>query len=48
MPKRRLSPAELFGEYLGTRAVEDQRVEQLFRRLYDRVTEGPPGGAGHA
>lgn len=41
------SPAELFGEYLGARAVEDQRVEQLFRRLYDRVTEGPPAGAGH-
>ncbi|MDT7707703.1 MAG: repair protein SbcD/Mre11 [Pseudonocardiales bacterium] len=32
------SPSELFGEYLGTRGVEDQRVEQLFRRLHDRVT----------
>jgi DNA repair protein SbcD/Mre11 len=34
------SPAELFGEYLGTRNVDDQRVEQLFRRLHDKVTGG--------
>jgi len=31
------SPAELFGEYLGTRGVEDKRVEELFRRLHDKV-----------
>lgn len=31
------SPAELFGEYLGTRGVEDTRVEELFRRLHDKV-----------
>jgi exonuclease SbcD len=31
------SPAELFGEYLGTRGVEDPRVEELFRRLHDKV-----------
>lgn len=31
-------PAELFHEYLGTRAVADERVEALFRRLHDRVT----------
>ncbi len=31
------SPAELFGEYLGTRGVEDSRVEELFRRLHDKV-----------
>lgn len=29
------SPAELFGEYLGTRGVADPRVEELFRRLHD-------------
>jgi exonuclease SbcD len=31
------SPAELFGEYLGTRGVADPRVEELFRRLHDKV-----------
>jgi DNA repair protein SbcD/Mre11 len=31
------SPAELFSEYLGARGVEDRRVEELFRRLHDRV-----------
>lgn len=38
------SPAELFSEYLGTRQVADARVEELFRKLHDRVTEGPPAG----
>jgi DNA repair protein SbcD/Mre11 len=32
------SPAELFGEYLGTRGVADPRVEELFRRLHEQVT----------
>ncbi len=32
------SPAELFREYLGTRAIGDPRVEELFRRLHDQVT----------
>jgi exonuclease SbcD len=32
------SPGELFGEYLGTRAVDDRRVEELFARLHDRVS----------
>lgn len=32
------SPSELFAQYLGTRAVEDKRVEQLFARLHDKVT----------
>ncbi len=32
------APAELFGEYLGTRGVADPRVEKLFRELHDRVT----------
>jgi exonuclease SbcD len=31
-------PAELFHEYLGTRAVDDPRVEALFRQLHDRLT----------
>jgi exonuclease SbcD len=31
-------PAELFHEYLGTRAVADERVEALFRHLHDQVT----------
>ena len=31
-------PAELFHEYLGSRSVADPRVEELFRRLHDRVT----------
>jgi exonuclease SbcD len=34
------SPGELFREYLGTRAVEDRRVEELFARLHDRVSAG--------
>ena len=34
------SPAELFREYLGTRGVDDPRVEQLFRRLHERVLGG--------
>jgi exonuclease SbcD len=33
------SPAELFGEYLGTRGVEDPRVEELFRRLHDGIDD---------
>ncbi len=33
------SPAELFHEYLGTRSVDDGRVEELFRRLHERVVE---------
>lgn len=32
------SPAELFGEYLGTRGVADPRVEALFRTLHDRIS----------
>ncbi len=32
------SAVELFGEYLGTRGVADPRVEELFRRLHERVT----------
>lgn len=31
------SPAELFGEYLRTKAVDDPRVEAMFRRLHDRI-----------
>jgi DNA repair protein SbcD/Mre11 len=38
------SPSELFREYLGTRNVADPRVEQLFARLHDRVTEGSLAG----
>jgi exonuclease SbcD len=34
------SPSELFREYLGTRSVDDPRVERLFARLHDRVTGG--------
>jgi DNA repair protein SbcD/Mre11 len=34
------SPGELFREYLGTRGVDDPRVEQLFRRLHDDVVGG--------
>lgn len=37
-PESGRSAVELFGEYLGTRAVADQRVEELFRRLHERVT----------
>ena len=33
------SPGELFGEYLRGRAVDDRRVEDLFARLHDRVSE---------
>ena len=33
------SPGELFREYLGTRAVDDRRVEELFARLHDRVSD---------
>ena len=33
------SPDELFREYLGTRAVEDRRAEELFARLHDRVAD---------
>lgn len=32
------TPAELFGEYLGSRGVADQRVAELFRTLHERVT----------
>jgi DNA repair protein SbcD/Mre11 len=32
------SPGELFHEYLGTRSVDDRRVEELFARLHDRVS----------
>ena len=32
------SPGELFHEYLGTRSVDDHRVEELFARLHDRVS----------
>ncbi len=39
------SPGELFGEYLGTRAVDDRRVEELFARLHDRVSEASVGRA---
>lgn len=34
------TPAQLFHEYLGTRSVEDPRVEELFRRLHDKVAGG--------
>jgi exonuclease SbcD len=34
------SPAELFREYLGTRGVDDPRVEPLFQRLHERVLGG--------
>jgi DNA repair protein SbcD/Mre11 len=37
------SPGELFHEYLGTRAVADGRVEELFARLHDRVTTAGEG-----
>ena len=42
------SPGELFREYLGTRAVDDRRVEELFARLHDRVSgaRGEPVGEG--
>jgi exonuclease SbcD len=34
------SPGELFREYLGTRGVDDPRVEELFGRLHERVLGG--------
>jgi exonuclease SbcD len=45
------SPGELFHEYLGSRSVDDRRVEELFARLHDRVgearlDEAPVGRAG--
>ena len=40
------SPGELFREYLGTRAVDDRRVEELFARLHDRVGDISLGAAG--
>jgi len=38
------APSDLFREYLGTRNVADPRVEQLFARLHDRVTDGSLAG----
>ena len=35
---RGAQPVELFGEYLGTRGVDDPRVEELFRAAARRVT----------
>ena len=32
------SPAELFHSYLDNRSIADQRVEELFRRLHDKVS----------
>jgi len=32
------TPVELFGEYLGSRGVADQRVAELFRTLHERIT----------
>ena len=40
------SPGELFHEYLGTRSVDDRRVEELFARLHDRVTDSAADRAG--
>ena len=37
------SPGELFHEYLGTRSVDDDRVEELFARLHDRVSSAGEG-----
>jgi len=37
------SPGELFHEYLGARSVDDQRVEELFARLHDRVVTAGEG-----
>ena len=34
------SPGELFHEYLGTRSVDDRRVEALFARLLDGARGG--------
>ncbi|MHA6793615.1 exonuclease SbcCD subunit D [Pseudonocardia bannensis] len=38
------SPSELFREYCATRAVADPRLDALFARLHDRVTEGSSAG----
>jgi DNA repair protein SbcD/Mre11 len=40
------SPGELFHEYLGTRSVDDRRVEELFARLHDQVTDSGLERAG--
>ena len=37
------SPGELFHEYLGTRSVDDHRVEELFARLHDRLSTAGEG-----
>jgi exonuclease SbcD len=37
------SPGELFHEYLGTRSVDDRRVEELFARLHDTVSAAGEG-----
>jgi exonuclease SbcD len=37
-PEPGRTPVELFGEYLGSRGVADQRVAELFRTLHERVT----------
>jgi exonuclease SbcD len=37
-PEPGRTPAELFGEYLGSRGVADQRVAELFRTLHERIT----------
>jgi DNA repair protein SbcD/Mre11 len=34
------TPLELFGEYCATRNTDDPRLNALFARLHDRVTEG--------
>ena len=39
------SPGELFADYLGTREVDDRRVEELFARLHDRVGDPLSGRA---
>jgi exonuclease SbcD len=40
------SPGELFHEYLGTRSVDDRRVEELFARLHDRVVDSASDRVG--
>jgi DNA repair protein SbcD/Mre11 len=37
------SPGELFHEYLGTRSVDDRRVQELFARLHDKVSAAGEG-----
>jgi DNA repair protein SbcD/Mre11 len=37
-PEPGRTPVELFGEYLGSRGVADQRVAELFRSLHERIT----------